>query len=187
MIRAILRRFGRSCSGAAAVEFVLWVGILMVPTMNVVDLSFYAYQRMQVKTAAQAAVQAAWHLCDGKTATTKIPVKNCTGALAVMQAAAQSTSLGTDVSLPAASVSEYYYCAKGSPLGLVQVGTKGSTTTLPTSPTPNSCTAVNGSSALPGDYLVATVSYTYKPIFSGMSILSVLGTSVTESAGQRID
>ncbi|MGN6366500.1 TadE/TadG family type IV pilus assembly protein [Asticcacaulis taihuensis] len=182
MIR-LLARFSRNTRGVAATEFVLWLTVLVLPLLNVVDLSMYMYQRMQVEAAAQAAVQAAWNACN---TTTLLPTKNCTGVLTTMQTAAQGTSLGTNVSLTAANVTEGYYCSNGSGT-LVLVGTAGSTSALPTKPSPFTCAATSGSSKAPGDYLKATTSYTYSPLFPYASIVSLLNTTVTKTAWMRLD
>ena len=65
--------------GAAAVEFVLWLGILIVPILSAVDVSFYAYQRMQLEIAARAGAQAAWKACD--TSAKWPAVQKCGGLL----------------------------------------------------------------------------------------------------------
>ena len=72
----------------------LWVGVLALPLINVVDLSFYTYQRMQVETAAEAAVNAAWKDCNPTAATPAPPpaIVTCkavvTTVVSDMQAAA---------------------------------------------------------------------------------------------------
>ena len=183
MIR-LLARFSRNTRGVAATEFVLWLTVLVLPLLNVVDLSMYMYQRMQVEAAAQAAVQAAWNACN---TSALLPTKNCTGVLTTMQTAAQGTSLGANIALTAANVTEGYYCSNGSG-ALVLVGTAGSTTTLPTKPNPFTCaTSGGGSSKAPGDYLQATTSYTYSPLFPYASIVSLLNTTVTKTAWMRLD
>jgi Flp pilus assembly protein TadG len=51
-------------NGTSALEFSFFTGILIFGVLNVVDISVYLYQRMQVENATQMAVQAAWKACD---------------------------------------------------------------------------------------------------------------------------
>src|SRR5258706_12323018 len=57
------RRYCREQRGAAAVEFAMVLTLLTVPVLNVVDLAFYAWDRMQLDNAAQVGAQAAWATC----------------------------------------------------------------------------------------------------------------------------
>jgi Flp pilus assembly protein TadG len=186
----ILRRLLRDEGGAAATEMALWTVALAVPIFNAVDIGFYTYQWMQVDAAAHAAVNSAWHDCN-PTATTPAPppaLVSCkakvSGVLTNMQTAAQSTSLGTGVSLPLASISEGYYCADdtGALTLMTSIGTGDAPPT--TAPSVPKCT---GTSTNAGDYISATVSFTYTPVFSSASILTMLGTSVTKTAWLRLD
>jgi hypothetical protein len=186
----VLRRFIRSEGGAAAAEMALWMAAMAVPFFNALDIGFYAYQRMQVEAAAHAAVTAAWHDCNPTAATPAPPpaLVSCkgvvSGVLTDMQTAAQSTSLGTNVSLPLASISEGYYCATDS--GSLTLMTSIGTGDAPpkTAPSVPKCTGVSTNA---GDYVSATVSYTYTPVFASASILSLLGTTVTKTAWLRLD
>jgi Flp pilus assembly protein TadG len=172
-------RFWRDTRGAAAVEFVLTLTLLTLPTLNVIDLGLYAYERMQVETAAQAAVQAAWHAC---ATSTQLPTANCTGVAATMLTAAQSTSLSTNVTLP--TVVEGYYCSNGSG-GLALVGSTGTTSTAPTGA--GTCTSViAGSTTAPGDYIQATASAAYAPLFGSLSLLP-LPSTISRTAWLRLD
>jgi Flp pilus assembly protein TadG len=189
-LKDIGRRFRRNTRGAAAAEFVLWLSAMTLPIINVIDVGFYAYQRMQVETAAGAAVNAAWSNCD-PTASTPAPppaIITCkavvTDLFTRMQTAAQSTSLGTNVTLPLASISEGYYCAtSGGSLTLsANIGTAASPPK--TAPTVSNCT---GSTTAPSDYIKATTTYTYQPLFANASILSLFGTTITKTAWMRLD
>lgn len=180
-----MRSFGdflRDRAGAAAVEFVLWIAVLTVPLLNAVDLGVYAFQRMQVQTAAQAAVQYVWQTCNS---TAKLPaVKNCDSAnlLANMRTAAQSTSLGTQVTIASGFPLEGYYCAtSGGALTL-----SGAEATVGGTPTGGS-TACTGTTTLPGDYIRVTTSYTYTPVFSGLSVTSLLATPIRQTAWMRLN
>lgn len=185
-------RFRRDQSGAAAAEFVLWIALLTLPILSGIDIGYYAFQRMQLETAAEAAVEMAWHTCGVSalpTATCKPPGPNNPTVAGVMQSAAQATSLGTGVSVPAASIVEGYYCSNGSG-ALVKVGSLGTTTTAPTKPTPHfDCSgAVANSTTAPGDYVQATATYTYTPLFASTSLVTLLGgATMTRTAWLRLD
>src|ERR1700751_499320 len=106
-----IRIFRSDAGGVAAIEFAFFAGLLAVGMLNVTDIAVYVYQRMQVEYATQAAVQAAWKTCG----TNQLPAtKNCSSLNTALQAAVQSTSLGTGVSLQSGSPSEGYYCATSS-------------------------------------------------------------------------
>jgi Flp pilus assembly protein TadG len=186
----LIREFCRAEHGTAAVEMMLWTGLMMMPIVNAVDLGLYTYQRMQVETAANAAVSAAWHDCNAAAATPAPPpaITTCKAVvgnvITHMQTAAQSTTLGTAVSLPTANISEGYYCANSSGvLTLMQlIGTAASPPT--TNPSIPKCT---GTTTPAGDYIFATVTFTYTPLFSNASILSLIGGTTTRTAWMRLD
>jgi Flp pilus assembly protein TadG len=190
----LLRRFARSERGVAATELALWLAALLLPILNAVDLGFYAYQRMQVDMAGHAAVNAAWHDCNpapaaaGATAAPPPAIVKCkavvTGVITDMQTAAQSTSLGNSVSLPTSAISEGYYCATstGSLTLITSIGTADSPPK--TAPSVPNCP---GTTTPAGDYIAATVTYTYKPLFSTASISSLLGSTITRTAWMRLD
>jgi Flp pilus assembly protein TadG len=183
------RGFWRDTRGAAAAEFVLCLTMLTIPLLNVINIGLYAYERMQVESAAEAAVQMAWHTC---SASTQLPTKNCSGIAATMLTAAQSaTSLSTNVTMATttsaatSAIVEGYYCSNGSG-ALTQVGTLGTPSTVPGS-VPSTCTSViTGSTVTPGDYIQATASAPYASLFSGLSLIS-LPTTITRTAWMRLD
>src|SRR5205085_6506804 len=85
--------------------------------LNVADIGIYMYAKMQVDLAASEAAGAARVLCN---TSSKLPAAtNCGATLSsTMTSAAQSTTLGTRVSL--SGTSEGYYCANsGGALVLV--------------------------------------------------------------------
>jgi Flp pilus assembly protein TadG len=178
--------FLRDTRGAAAFEIAIWATALVVPVFGVADLGFYTYGKMQVEAAAQAAVAAAWKLCD--TAGELPAVQNCGGTLvSTMTTAAQNTSLGTAVTLSSASISEGYYCTNSSNQ-LTLVGTIGSTGSPPVKPSPFTCASVTaGSPAIPGDYLKVTTSYVFTPPYSGLSVTSLLPSPITKTAWMRLN
>jgi len=173
------RRFRSEQRGAAAVEFALVLTLLTVPILNVVDLAVYSWDKMQVDNAAQVAVQAAWATCD---TTVKLPATpnsyaNCPTMPAAVTLAAQSTRLGTGVTVT--STTENYYCVNTSTSVLVTVGTFPGTK-------PANCSSVGLSGDKPGDYVLITVSYSYTPVFSAVSIASALTTPITRTAWMRL-
>jgi Flp pilus assembly protein TadG len=177
------RRFLGDSAGAAAVEFVLWLAVLIVPLFSAVDIGAYAFKKMQVQIAGQGAVQAVWHACND---TTKWPAtQNCPTLLTTITRAAQGSSLGTDVTVASADVVEGYYCADAS-RALVAVGATGTIASPLTGPAPTCTTVTAGSTTTAGDYIKVTVSYTYAPLFTGLSVASILGTSITHTAWMRL-
>ena len=175
------RRLGflRDQSGAAAAELVLWIALLIVPVLSVLDLGLYGFQRMQVEYAAQAGIQAARLACGDSAAPF---TKNCAGLSSAVTTAAQSTLLGSSVSLSGAPV-EGYYCVDSSG-ALAAVGSVGSP---PTKPSPFTCDSVTtGSSSSPGTYLQVTVTYDYSPVFT-TPIASLFGTKIERTAWLRVE
>lgn len=154
-LRSTILGYARDCSGAAAVEFALWLSVITLPLLNAVDLGIFAYQRMQVEQAAQMAVQEVYNSCSQDY--TAPYLTNCGTSGSVLTAAAtsgaQSTTLGTDVSVTAKTEGDY--CVVSG--ALTTTGCSGST----------------------GHYVLVTVQYTYKPLFRGASIVSVLNTTMT--------
>ena len=179
------RGLWRENRGSAAVEFVLWLTVLVVPLLNAVDLGIYVFQKMQVQMAAQAGAHAVWHACD-KSATLPA-VANCNGVLSAITTAAQSTSLGNKVTVATGSPSEGYYCVNSSG-ALTLVGAAGKIGSAPTKPTPFNCAAqITGSTTAPADYVQVTVSYAYKPVFDKVSLATMLTTPITKTAWMRMN
>lgn len=178
-------RFIRETKGAAAVEFVLWLAVLVLPLLNAVDLGIYVFQKMQLQMAAQAASHAVWRSCDRST---KLPaVTNCSGLATTILTAAQSTTLGTAVTVVSGSPTEGYYCINSAG-ALVAVGTTGTLGSAPTKPSPFTCaTQVSGSTTAPGDYVQVTVSYPYEPVFGNVSMASLLTTPITKTTWMRMN
>lgn len=196
MISWIFNKFDQDTRGVAATEFVLWLAVLVFPLLNAVDLSFYVFQRMQVETAAQAAVQVAWKQCDYTKVSSPL-VANCPSdasgktVLQNMLTAAQSLSLGNGVTLTSADLKEGYFCSNGS--GSLVNPVSGSSVQSSDWKVPGSlgtigkCSASGLSGKIAGDYVQATVHYTYTPIFPYASIVSLLPTTMTKTAILRLD
>jgi len=176
-----LRRYRRDQKGAAAVEFALVLTLLTVPVLNVVDLAMYAWDRMQLDNAAQIAVQAAWATCSTNANRPASPnsYAKCAGMPGAVTLAAQSTSLGTNVTW--VLTSEAYYCiTTGGSLVFAAAATA----------TPPSDCSKNGlggqSSDVPGDYVQITTSYPFAPIFPAVSIASTLTSPIRRTAWMRL-
>jgi Flp pilus assembly protein TadG len=168
--------FWRDCRGGAAAELALVLPALAYIVLNVTDLSVYIYSKMQVDLAAQEAVGAARSSCN--TAALLPATQHCTGYAATMLAAAQTTSLGSAVTLTGAT--EKYYCADST-------GAFSTTYTYAIGKQPATCSAaITGSTAPPGDYIQATVSYPFISVFPGASIASVLPSPITRTAWMRL-
>jgi Flp pilus assembly protein TadG len=161
--------------GTAAIEFGLFVGLLSFSLLNTVDVSVYLYQRMQVENATEMAAEAAFKACDLSSlpATTK-----CAGLTTAITNAVQSTSLGKKVTLQSGSPSEGYYCVDNN--NALQYVSDVSTK-------PADCTAAGMPSLKPSDYINISTTFTYKPLFSGVTIAGLLTTPVTSTAWMRLD
>ncbi len=160
--------------GVAAIEFGLFGIILAFALVNVTDISIYIYQRMQAENATEIAAQAAWKACD----LPKLPATiNCPGLTTAMQNALTSTSLGTRVSLISGSPSEGYYCVNSSN-ALQYVSDVSSK--------PADCTAAGMPSLQPGDYIQVQTTFTYAPIFPGLSVASTFATPINRTAIMRL-
>jgi Flp pilus assembly protein TadG len=161
-------------SGVAAIEFGVFALFLFLALANVVDVTMYLYQRMQAENATQVAAQAAWKACD----LPKLPATvNCPGLATAVQNALGSTSLGTGVSLVSGSPSEGYYCVNSSN-ALQYVSNVSSK--------PLDCSAAGMPSLQPGDYIQVQTTFTYTPIFPGMSISSTFPTPINRTALMRL-
>ena len=178
-LRSSARRYRSEEKGAAAVEFALVLTLLTIPILNVADLALYAWDKMQVDNAAQAAVQAAWATCNLSTELPATPnaYLKCPAMPAAVTQAAQSTTLGAAVTVT--STTENYYCVNTSTNVLEVVGTFPNTK-------PADCSSVGSASDKPGDHVLITVSYTYTPIFSLVSIASQLQTPITRQAWMQL-
>src|SRR5438105_4770947 len=165
---AVCRKLGAlrgDVRGAAAIEFAATASLLSVGLLNAVDVGLYMYKRMQVENAAQVGAQAAWKTC---TQTMLPATQNCAALNAAIAAAIHSTSLGTAVGLASGYPAEGYYCANASNT-LQSVGSLSNR--------PTDCSAAGNANASPGDYLQVRVSYSYAPLFPGITVMSAIGIS----------
>jgi Flp pilus assembly protein TadG len=164
--------------GASALEFALFAGILCFGLLNTADISIYIYKRMQVENATEMAVQAAWKACDPSKgylpATTSCPALS-----AAITDAVQSTSLGSQISFQSGSPSEGYYCLNN--LGALQ--NVGAVTSTP----PADCSATGLASQQPADYIQITTTYSYAPLFPGMTVASAFTTPIVKTGTMRLN
>ena len=96
---------------------------------------------------------------------------------AAVTAAVQSTSLGTAVQLQSGYPSDGYYCVSTG--GTLQYVSDYS------SP-PANCSAAGNAGVAPAEFVQVQTTFTYTPIFTGLSILSVLPTTITSSSWVRL-
>jgi Flp pilus assembly protein TadG len=167
---------GDTRAAVAAEMAMILPGIAFV-MLNVVDLSSYIWSRMQVDLAAHEAVGAARALCADDE---DLPAtENCADLDATMAAAAQTTSLGANVTIAADATEEHYYCADAEG-ELQEVAAADGTP-------PADCSGtVTGSTSAPGLYIRTTVSYPFSPVFPGASVASLLGSPITRTAWLRL-
>ena len=173
-----MRRALADTRGSAASEMAMVLPAIAFILANITDLGIYLYTRMQVELAAQEAVGAARMLCDTAAKLPATKGTNCPTLNSTMTAAAQTTSLGGNVTL--GTISEAYYCATSSG-SLTEVAAATATTV------PADCSAtVATSTAKPGIYITVPVSYTFTPVFPGATVAALLPATITRSAWMRL-
>ena len=94
-----------------------------------------------------------------------------------MTTAVQSTSLGTKVTLQSGSPAEGYYCVNSSN-ALVYVSSVSSK--------PANCSSVGMASLQPGDYIKVQTTFTYTPLFKGITVGGLLPTTITSTTYMRL-
>lgn len=164
--------------GVAAIEFGIFFILLAASLANVADVSKYIFQRMEVENATEVAAQAAFAAC-GQPQPPYLPATTkCSNLMAAINAALQSTSLGTDVQLANNPPVEAYYCIN-SANALQNVGSV-------TSPKPSDCMVAGTPTLAPGDYIQIQTKFTYQPWFPGFSVASFFPTSINRTAMMRL-
>jgi hypothetical protein len=179
-------RFLKDTAGAAAAEFALWLALLIVPLMSVADFGYFAFQRMQVDIAGQAAAQAVWRLCDTQ-AKLSPATDNCAGLANAITVGAQSTALGSAVTVASGSPVDGYYCAYSD--DTLKPAAAGATWTIggKAPPKPGDCTYVKaGNPAKPAEYVNVTVEFDFTPIFSLNPIAALLPDTISSTSWVRL-
>jgi Flp pilus assembly protein TadG len=172
--RTALARLRHDVRGLAAIEFALIASFMAMSMLNVVDVSLFLYDRLQVNNATQVGAQAAWQACD----INHVPVTTkCPGMTAAVTAAVQSTSLGTALQLQSGYPSDGYYCPSSG--GTLQYVSDYS------SP-PANCSAAGNAGLTPAEYVKVQTTYTYTPIFTGLSVVSILPATITATSYVRV-
>lgn len=172
--RSLLRRLAKDTRGLAATEFALIGGMLIIALFNAVDLGRYAFAHMEVQNGAQMAAQNIWKNC----APPNLPAStSCTSWSNYATTGAQSTSLGTSVTVVAGYPAEAYWCVNGSGtlVNAAAIGAK-----------PSDCSAQGNASAQPGDYVQVQTTYTFTPMFSALSVVGTLPATITGSTLMRL-
>lgn len=167
------RRLFACRAGTATIEFAFVSSILLIMFLNLIDVSLRIWSQMEVDNAAEVGAQAAYANCAG------LPVPattNCTAMTTDITAAIQSTSLGSNVTLSGGAPTETYYCLKSNALFSVGSGTSP--------PSPYDCTLAGNAGATPGDYITVNVSYSFSPLFSGLSVVS--SSTLTATGTMRL-
>jgi Flp pilus assembly protein TadG len=172
--RAALRDLRKDRSGVAAIEFSFIAGFLSLAVLNVSDTGIYLYKRMEVENAAQMGTMGALKACDPVHLPATV---NCPGLNAAVTAAIQSTSLGNAVTLSGGAVSEGYYCVNSS--NVLQYMSSVSSK-------PADCTAAGLPALQPADYLQVAVTFSYSPLFQGISVAGLFATPITKTAMVRM-
>ena len=205
-VLAFLNRYRRERRGTAAVEYTLWMAALSAPVFGAADIGYYGYQVLQAHLAAQMAAQSAFSSC---ASTTNFPATSKCGANgsnlnSAIAAGEHSTSLTTSAHMT--SGSEQWLCETSTGLthfdsgkedgtiktkttnGVVDVDTSGNTSPA-TFPAPGTFNCPS-STTEPGDYIVVNVTYAFKPLFKGFSVVSLLGgnnVTITQTAYTRLE
>jgi Flp pilus assembly protein TadG len=161
--------------GGASVEFALLATVLAIPLLNVIDLCIYIYDMMAVQSAAQAGATAAGAACGVSSNLPALP-SNCPQLAEAVNAAAQSTWLGTSITTDKILVTEHFYCVKSNSVAWTEVPSLNS-----------NCVNYGGLAAdKPGDYIQVKITYTYTPMLPALSITSVLGGTIQPTSYMRL-
>ncbi len=147
---------------------------MALTVLNVTDISVFLYDTLQVNNATQMGAQAAWQTCD----LNHLPVTTkCPAMTSAVTAAVQSTSLAASVQLQPGYPSDGFYCVNTS--GALQYVSDYSAP-------PNNCSAAGNAGVVPAEYVQIQTTYTYSPIFPGLSVVSVLPSTITSSSWVRL-
>jgi Flp pilus assembly protein TadG len=164
--------------GASALEFALFVGILAFGLLNTADISIYVYKRMQVENATEMAAQAAWKACDPSKGYLPATL-SCPNLINTITQAAQSTALGEQVTIATGSPQEGFYCLNDA--GALQL--VANATLNP----PADCSSTGLVGQQPGDYIQITTSFSYAPMFPGVTVAGVFATPIMKTSMMRLN
>jgi TadE-like protein len=164
--------------GASALEFAIFAGILAFGLLNTADISIYIYKRMQVENATEMAAQAAYKTCDPSKGYLPATL-SCPGLTTVITQAAQSTSLGNQVTIATGSPQEGFYC-------LNDAGDLQHIANASLNP-PADCSSTGLPGQQPGDYIRVTTSFSYEPLFPGVTVAGVFPTPIVKTSMMRLN
>ena len=172
--RHLLRALRKDVRGLAAIEFALIGGFLSMAVLNLSDICVYALDKQQLDNATEMGAQAAWANCDLNHIPATVKCGNLTNAVTT---AIHGTSLGGSVALQAGYPSEGYYCVNAG--GTLQMVSDVSTR-------PADCSAAGNASAAPGDFVQIKTSYSYTPIFPGLTVLALMPANMQSTSWMRL-
>ena len=164
--------------GASALEFAIFAGILAFGLLNTADVSIYIYKRMQVENATEMAAQAAWKACNPSIGYLPATL-SCPSLTTAMTQAAQSTALGNQVTIATGSPTEGFYC-------LNDAGTLQHIANASLNP-PADCSSTGLVGQQPGDYIRVTTSFSYAPLFPGVTVAGVFPTPIMKTSMMRLN
>lgn len=172
-MRRLTQGLVRDEQGAAAVELAGVGAFLVIAAMNAADVGRYAYQASEVNAAAQAGAEASIVTCDvAHTPATQ----NCPDLDSAVATAIQTTPLGAGVTLNGA-ITEAYYCLDNTG-ALKKVGAVGAK--------PADCSAVDNANATPTLFLQVPVTYTFQPLFPGLTFAQSFSGTITRTSWMRM-
>ena len=164
--------------GASALEFAIFAGMLAFGLLNTADISIYIYKRMQVENATEMAAQAAWKACDPPKGYLTATL-SCPNLTTLMTQAAQSTGLGNQVTIATGSPQEGFYCLNDA--GALQHIANASLNP------PADCSSTGLPGQQPGDYIQVTTSFSYAPLFPGVTVAGVFPTPIMRTSMMRLN
>lgn len=143
--------------------------VLLVMTVNVVDVGLLTVRQMQVDNAAEMAVQAVYSACNSFSAPAST---TCATYSSKITTATQSTSLGSSIT---STASEKNCCANAG--GQLECQTYNASTTT--------CSFAGDATIAPGYYVEVQTSYGFTPMFGGISVV-VASKTLTSTATIRV-
>jgi Flp pilus assembly pilin Flp len=164
--------------GASALEFAIFAGILCFGILNTADISIYIYKRMQVENATELAAPAVWKACDPSKGYLPATL-SCPNMMTTLTQAAQSTALGNQVTVATGSPTEGFYCLNDA--GALQLIANASNNP------PADCSSTGLPGQQPGDYIKVTTSFSYAPLFPGVTVAGVFPTPIVKTSLLRLN